>query len=306
MKTRCMVIGIWVFLLISPALMPTRAASTPKKDATLSFIVTADMRQFAGPRYQTPQYFLGTCEAIREAGPGAFMVSVGDLDPPQHTLDTVRKVLGTNYLWYPVVGNHEAETSADMTWLRDWGKKDIPNLVRKGPRNGEETTYAFDVGEAHFVVLNQYYDGKSDHGADGDITDPLYKWLENDLALNKKPFIFVFGHEPIVSIPDYDDGRMRHKGDNLDAHPENSHRFQQLLRRHKINAYICAHTHNCSFAKINGLWQIDTGHCRGLGDKRVRSTFLKVHVAKPFCRVEIFRDDGKGGKYSLTRTIVLN
>lgn len=74
------------------------------------------------------------------------MVCAGDLDPPQHVLDTVRKVPGEDYPWYPVVGNHEAETPEDMKWLEDWGSHDITNLVRRGPRNSEETTYSLKFG----------------------------------------------------------------------------------------------------------------------------------------------------------------
>lgn len=277
-----------------------------EKDAIFSFTVAADMRENAGPQFQSPEYFLGTCEAIRETGKGAFMVSPGDIDPPEHVFNTVRKVLGEDYPWYPVVGNHESETPEDMAWLRDWGRKNIPSLARKGPENGEETTYSFDFQHAHFIVINEYYDGESDTGTDGDISDPLYNWLQTDLEENTKPIVFVFGHEPIVSIPDYHNGRHRHKGDNLDAHPENNHRFQELLRKHAVIAYICGHTHDYSHAKINGLWQIDAGHSRGLGDPNVPSTFLRVLVGQDASWVEAYRDDGNGGAYTLTQTIALD
>lgn len=292
-------------LLLLPGCITAEQKRLPAKDTLFSFDVTADMREFADPNHQSPQYFRGACEAIRDIGKGAFMVSPGDIDPPQYVSDMIKQVLGNEYIWYPVVGNHESETPEDMAWLRDWGKKDIPNLVRKGPKNCEQTTYSFDYKNAHFVVLNQYYDGLSDVGTDGDICDGLYQWLRGDLEKTSRPHIFVFGHEPIVSIPDADNGRHRHKGDNLDAHPENNHRFQLLLRKHNVTAYINGHTHNFSYAKINGLWQIDAGHCRGLGDKEVPSSFLKIWVGTNSCWVDVYRDDANGGPYSLTRTIVL-
>lgn len=276
------------------------------KDAIFSFEVTADMREFAGPKYQSSQYFMGACEAIRDIGKGAFMVSPGDIDPPQYVYNTIQKVLGNEYIWYPVVGNHEAETSEDMKWLREWGSQDIPNLVRRGPMNCEETTYSFDFENAHFVVLNEYYDGNSDTGTDGDVCGSLYQWLKKDLELNSKPLIFVFGHEPIVSIPDADNGRHRHRGDNLDAHTENNHRFQKLLQKHIVTAYVCGHTHDFSFAKINGLWQLDAAHSRGIGDRGARSTFLKIWVGEKNCWLDVYRLDDDGRYYSLTRTILLD
>jgi len=277
-----------------------------KKDTVFSFVVTADMREFAGPEYQSSKYFWGTCEAVRKFGKGSFMVSPGDIDPPYHVLYTIKKILGKDYLWYPVVGNHEAETPEDMAWLRNWGKKRIPNLTRKGPENGRETTYSFDYKNAHFVVINQYYDGKSDTGTDGDIPAPLFDWLADDLAANSKPFVFVFGHEPFVSIPDIDNGRYRHKGDSLDAHPKNSHRFWKILRRYNVTAFICGHTHNLSLSKVNGVWQLDAGHSRGLGDTGAPSTFLKILVGEKTCWVDGYRDDGNGGAYALIHTIMLD
>ncbi|MFH2138696.1 MAG: metallophosphoesterase [Candidatus Omnitrophota bacterium] len=271
-----------------------------------SFIVTADMRKYAGPAYQTTEYFRGVSQAILKVGKGSFMVITGDEDPPCDVDKIIDKVLGNDYVWYPGVGNHEAAKLEDMAWLRNWGSGDIPNLVRRGPINGEETTYSFDFRNAHFIMLNQYYDGNSDTGTDGDIVDVLYEWLKNDLSENRKPLIFVFGHEPFVSIPDVDNGRSKHIGDSLDAHPDNNQRFQELLRKYNVTAYICGHTHNTSYAKINGLWQIDAGHSRGLGDPGVRSTFLKVRIFSSRIIVDIYRDDGKGGKYRLAHSVDLN
>jgi len=305
-QLRCkMIRTILVVLLIIVNTTPAKTEVLSNIDSSFAFIVTTDMREFAGPEFQTSQYFLGTCEAIRDIGKGSFMISPGDIDPPQHVYATVKNTLGEDYLWYPLVGNHEAETPSDMEWLRNWGKADIPNLVRRGPENCEETTFAFDYGNAHFVMLNEYFNGSSDYQGNADIVKPLYNWLKNDLETNIKPLIFIIGHEPFVSLPDFHNGRHRHKGDNLDEYPENSHRFQELLREHHIVAYICGHTHNFSYAKINGLWQIDAGHCRGIGDTGARSTFLKFRIENQSCRVEVYRDDASGGTYELTNTIEL-
>lgn len=141
--------------------------------ANFSFDVAADMRTYTPPQYPSSEYYLGCCEAIAELGKGAFMISPGDIDPPQHVYKTNRKVLGDNYPWYPVVGNHESETKADMQWLREYLSKPIKGLVRKGPENCTETTYSFDYENVHFAVINQYYDGKSDVGTNGDVVDEL-------------------------------------------------------------------------------------------------------------------------------------
>lgn len=271
-----------------------------------NFDITCDMRYFAGPEYQTSQYFMGVCEAINDIGKGVFMISPGDIDPPWEVSKTISEVLGEDYFWYPVVGNHETETPVDMDWLRNWGKKDILNLVSRGPENCKETTYSFEYKNTHFAVLNVYFDNVSDVGSDGDIGDSLYFWLKNDLENNTKPVVFVIGHEPLVSMPDIDNGRHRHRSDNLDKYPENNHRFQMLLRKHKVAAYICGHTHNFSHAKINGIWQIDTGHSRGIGDSGARSTFLKINVSGNQCYIDVYRSDAECNNYLLAHTINLD
>ncbi len=308
MKARFRIISMlfMILLLVIGACSVDKQENLNAQNAVLTFIVNADTRKYAGGRYDSLQYFLGNCEAVKKAGKGAFMVSVGDIDPPEPIYTTVKKVLGKNYPWYPIVGNHEAETTEDMAFLRELSRKDLPNILRFGPKNGEETTYSADYKNTHIVALNEYYNGISDIGTNGDVDDSLYNWLQNDLKQNNKPFIFVFGHEPLISIPDYENGRHRHKGDNLDNHPKNNHRFQQLLKKYGVTAYICGHTHNVSYTKINGLWQLDAGHSRGIGDRGAPSSFLKFLVGKKMCKVQIYRDDANGGAYRLVKTVTLD
>ena len=44
---------------------------------------------------------------IAALGETAFLVSPGDIDPPDGVLWTITRTLGITYTWYPGVGNHE-------------------------------------------------------------------------------------------------------------------------------------------------------------------------------------------------------
>jgi hypothetical protein len=237
-----------------------------RSEETFTFVVAADMRYTAKEEYRNSSYFQGACEAIKKYGKGAFLISPGDVDPPSAVRKVISNIFGEDYPWYPVVGNHDIESPTFMKYLRKYnhGGKSLPNIVNSGPSGCIETTYSFDWGNNHFVVLNQYYDGSSDEGSDGDIVPELLTWLENDLAANDKKNIFVFGHEPMIAIPDMDNGRLRHQDDSLNKYPKNSYHFHQLLLRFHVTGYICGHTHNTSIAKINDVWQIDVGHARGI------------------------------------------
>lgn len=242
---------------------------TPNNDqSNFTFVAACDMRYFVMEEYRSSEWTLGGFEAIKKYGQGEFMISPGDVEPPWATRELIDQVFGKDYPWYPGVGNHDLEDEKYIEYLRDLNRNGnkLPNIVNLGPNGSQETTYSFDYGNAHFVNLNLYYDGKTDHGTDGDVVPELLDWLEKDLAQNKKKFVFVYGHDAIVSMPDMDNGAVRHQGNSLDLYPENNFKFQKLLRKHDVTAYLCGHSHCTSFSKINGLWQLDLGHLRGMMD----------------------------------------
>lgn len=294
-------IGYTPRAIICLLLLLAAAGCTPPRAFT--FDVTADSRNFTPPQHPGADCFAGVCEAIRALGPGAFMISPGDIDPPDRTHAAVRKVFGDGYTWYPVVGNHELDKPEYMPWLREYnaGGRKLPRILRSGPPGAVETCYSFDHGDAHFVIINQYYDGQRDDAKGGKIGDALSNWLADDLAATRRPFIFVAGHEPTVAMPDMGNGRLRHVGDSLDADPAANHRFWSLLREHGVTAYLCGHTHNASVAKINGVWQVDAGHARGIGDNGAASTFARIHVAPDGVVCDMYRSD-KPGEAPYVRT----
>jgi predicted phosphodiesterase len=275
------VVAISVFLILagctSDISYNTRPFELPSGAIQVSFSVTADMRDYTG---DDMLYFRGVCERVAYGGPGDFMVSPGDIDPPVLVYLDIQTYIDPSYPWYPVVGNHEAETPSDMDWLRAFSPNGnaLPNIVNSGPENGVETSYSFDYGEAHFTVINEYYDGESDTGTDGDVADPLHAWLVHDLSATTKTIKFVIGHEPAYPQPDEESGRLRHQDDSLNAHQANRDRFWQTLADNEVTAYVCGHTHNFSAYQDSGVWQIDAGHARGFADTGARSTFVMFYV----------------------------
>jgi hypothetical protein len=192
-------------------------------EADLVFIAAADWRYTATEDYHTSEYLMGALQSIAEVGKGSFMISPGDVEPIAASRALISQILGEEYIWYPVMGNHDSEAEVDLEALRTMnaGGNTLPGVMRIGPPGSEETTYSFEWGDCHFVVLNQYFDGHSDIGTDGDIVPELLEWLERDLAENTKRYVFVAGHEPLISIPDMDTGRLRHEDDSLNKYVKN-------------------------------------------------------------------------------------
>ncbi|MDB6021305.1 MAG: metallophosphoesterase [Pedosphaera sp.] len=288
---------------------PVPAQTNETNSADYSFMVAGDMRGFLTSDKPGKRYFDGACEAMKRVGPGAFLLSPGDCDAAAATRAVMDQFLGSNYLWYPLVGNHDAEKPANLAWFHQWAKAGIPHLVRSGPAGSEETTFSFDYGNSHFILLDEYFDGHVTSAANSaDIGGTTLAWLEQDLAATRQPVIWVSGHKPIESLPDMDTGYVRHAGESITANAVRREQFLELLRKYHVRGYICGHTHNSSIAKVKGVWQLDSGHSRGghINPKTESpSTFLKVHVTGARVAVDVYRADNDGLEYKLTRTVVV-
>jgi hypothetical protein len=292
---------IFVFL----ASLALTACQTPSRTEKFSFTVAGDMRQFVTSTNSGERYFDGVCDAMERVGAGEFLVTPGDFDPPAPVREMLDQHFGKNFPWYPVVGNHEVETPEDMAWVSDWAAH-IPNLVRRGPPGAELSTYSYDFGNAHFVAINDYFNDSTIAKSKGSVAKATLNWLEHDLAATKKPLIFVIGHQPLESLPDMDTGRLRHGGESVSTESEAKEKFIELLKRFNVRAYICGHTHNVSIAKVDGIWQTDSGHARGAGDTGSPSTFLKYRISGKNVAVDVYRSDAKGMNYQLRKTVELN
>lgn len=311
-------IGGGLLLLTCLALTACRTTTAPEKPTasitaavtkadpnTLAFVAAGDMRNFTEGAPAGKRYFDGACAAMESVGAGDFMITPGDFDPPAEVRGVIDRYLGSNYVWYPVVGNHEVETPEDMAWVQQWAAH-IPGLVRRGPPGAELTTYSFDVGNSHFVAINNYFDDRVTARSKGSVGKGTLSWLEQDLAATKQPLIWVIGHQPLESLPDMDSGRVRHGGESVSTDAAAKARFIEILKAHQVRAYICGHTHNASVAKVEGIWQTDSGHARGAGDKGSPSTFLKFRVDSTRAWVDVYRSDDTGVNYTLRQTVELD
>lgn len=121
--------------------------------------------------------------------------------------------------------------------------------------------YSFDAGGVHFVIVNEYFDGISDVGSDGD---------------------------------------------SLDRYPANRDRFWALLGSTGVTARVCGHTHNFSVQRFGSVWQVDSGHARGLGDTGAPSTFLMFYATSAGSLwLYPYRADGETNAYELTTPVQL-
>jgi hypothetical protein len=299
------IMALWAVVGMSAmSAKPVAATAAP---SSFHFTVTSDLHS------RTNLYGL-VLDAMHanSGGQGAFQVSVGDVvnsarETPEALREVIDRHFGTNAVWYPVVGNHD-KGAVSMQWHRaefntgNGIRTPLTNLIAyPGPPGSVETTYSWDFANAHFVALNEYWNGKtasgSDTATDGDIDPPLCHWLEADLAANTKPFVFVFGHEP--AFPQH-----RHLGDSLDKYATNREVFWNVLNKYHVQAFVSGHIHYYYTAWRDGVCQICDG---AVGrDNEKHQTYLDVIVGPGEARVKVWQNDSDGSTtWHLADTITL-
>ena len=267
----------------------------------LRFALASDMRGFGEPSFPGEEYMRGGLEAIKELNPD-FIIVVGDMDPVNDLDNMIKKYIGENFIWYPVMGNHELpnqgneeEEGNNLRYLRDF----VLSNVNSGPKECSNTTYSFNYTDIHFVVLNEYCDISGDSSTDGKISELLSSWLQEDLESNTLDRVIVIGHEPAFVFSDEESLRIRHEEDSLNQYLRERDYFWKLLEEYEVDAYLCGHTHNYSSYDINGTWQIDSGHMRGIGDDGALSTFVFFTVYDDVINVDTYRAEENGLNYSI-------
>ena len=280
------------------------------------FCITADNRGAAG--------FMTVLKSLASVpgGPGAFLLSNGDQDPAHVTRNQIDAVLGPALPWYPVVGNHEVEkwlgfgVTGEMQYLRDHYIAHLAGKVNPGPEGTRETTYSFDAGAAHIVIMNAYWDGRTEPNSDmkgkhGEFVAPLVAWVKKDLESSRKPWKLVVGHPPAFPQPDRDWKSGRHDidiGTALDVTREQVVRnpFWMMLEEQGVAAYLCAHTHLYSRFQPPGskVWQIDAAQARGNKDWKY-DAFIIVTADAQSLKCEVYRNLKEQGKFAIADQLTL-
>jgi predicted phosphodiesterase len=126
---------------------------------------------------------------------------------------------------FPALGNHEHDSPRyfDLFYLP-----------------GNERWYAFDYGNARFVCLQ--VDGIADFGTGSE----QYAWLEQTLATNTQPWLFVTFH-----VPPYSSVQDRLEDDVRQA-------LTPLFEQYGVDVVFNGHKHNYERNEVNGVTYVVT------------------------------------------------
>jgi predicted MPP superfamily phosphohydrolase len=128
---------------------------------------------------------------------------------------------------FPVPGNHEGNT---------------PHYLDLFYLPGNERWYTFDYGNARFVCLQ--VDGVADFAPGSE----QYAWLEETLATNTQPWLFVTFHVPPYSS-------LREDAEEIAVREV----LAPLFEQHGVDVVFNGHHHNYQRSTVNGVTYIVTG-----------------------------------------------
>jgi len=153
------------------------------------------------------------------------LVEMGSAIPHWETFFEVERELMAHVPLFPALGNHEGNAPRyfDLFYLP-----------------GNERWYTFDYGNARFISLQ--VDGIADFGPGSE----QYGWLEERLAANTQPWLFVYFH-----IPPYSSVQDNLEGDVRQALPP-------LFERYGVDVVFNGHKHNYERNEVNGVTYVVT------------------------------------------------
>jgi len=139
---------------------------------------------------------------------------------------------------YPVRGNHETYGETHTPYYPYYWDTCIAKVLTQIPQNGPDEekglTYSFTNQNGFFVGVDQFMPDYDDR-----LNQP---WLDQQLAANILPHVFVYGHLPAVAVTE-DLNSMAYYPLNRDA-------FWESLGDGGCQVYLCGHSHLYNRATI--------------------------------------------------------
>jgi 3',5'-cyclic AMP phosphodiesterase CpdA len=189
-----------------------------------------------------------------EVGP-EFVLATGDI----HHFEGVRSVNDplwmTNYEliyshpelminWYPILGNHEyrGNTQAVLDYSKVSRRWNMPARYYTKAFSEEGTTVR--IVWIDTAPLIDKYRNESETYPDACKQDMKKQlaWIDSVLTVAKEDWIIVAGHHPIYAQTAKDSSERADMQARLDP----------ILRKHKVDMYVCGHIHNFQHIRMKG------------------------------------------------------
>ncbi len=239
---------------------------------------------------------------------------------------TYRSNLGPllqNTSYFGVIGNWEGENgiipAEERRIASSIRKQFMPAPNHKTyPQGGSENEdyYAFDWGDALFIVLNvQTYSLPSkkaseiprylevDKISDWTLGKKQMTWLKQTLASSRQKFKFIFIHHVVGGKGGNRRESLYGRGGGFAAYTGEQKTIHELMIKHGVQAFFYGHDHVFTESTVDGVRYILPGSAgapfkfngKWTGYKKIwkESGFALLKVSPDGCQVEFIDDEGK-------------
>lgn len=146
--------------------------------------------------------------------------------------------------WYPVLGNHEyrGNTQAVLDYSKVSARWEMPaKYYTKVLENDGVTVRLVMIDTA--PLLDKYRkDTEKYPDACKEDMDKQLAWMDSVLSSAKEDWVLVVGHHPIYAETSKEDSERADLQKRVDT----------ILRKHKVDMYLCGHIHNFQYIRKPG------------------------------------------------------
>ncbi len=146
--------------------------------------------------------------------------------------------------WLPVCGNHEyrGNTQALLDYSGVSRRWTMPAKYYSRTFEEDGTTLKVIFIDTTPLIDKYRNDPAKYPDAAGAEVDAQLAWLERELADAAEDWVVVVGHHPIFAETSKSEGERKDMQERVD----------KLLRRHRVDMYVCGHIHNFQHIKPAG------------------------------------------------------
>ncbi|MBO5427857.1 MAG: metallophosphoesterase [Prevotella sp.] len=146
--------------------------------------------------------------------------------------------------WFPICGNHEyrGNTQAMIDYSSVSRRWNMPARYYTRTFESKGTTVKVVFIDTTPLIDKYRNDAEQYPDACKEDMDKQLKWLDSVLSAAKEDWVLVAGHHPVyaeTSKAEYERADMQRR---VDA----------VLRRHKVDMYLCGHIHNFQHIRAKG------------------------------------------------------
>lgn len=242
---------ILVFCLYIVSCTRTGAPPAPAKDSdSLTFVVLGDW----GKDGNQPQLAVAAMlDSFSRRFHASFIITTGDNFYPngvssvndahwQASFERVFNKPGHMVAWYPVLGNHDYESSpqAEIDYSAMDSRWHLPSRYYSIRRSIGSTTQALFLFTDTSPFIESYYSYGTYPDLKRQDTAAQLAWLKQTLAGSTDQWKIVVGHHPVYSTGVHS------------STPELIAKFQPLFAQTGTNFYLCGHDHSLQSISMPG------------------------------------------------------